>query len=174
MMPTAAEVEARYMVKPIPGISARHNLIFDIGGSARELPKPLLKAHYEEVASFKSTLKLDPDWREYDRMLKKDEMVLIRAKDGIQTVGYMIVVVKPHLHYKQVKVATDDLHYLHPAYRNLGAGKAMLQIAEKIAIERGAVFVTLRSKAAHNHGYIFEGMGYVLTDLLYVKELTNA
>jgi GNAT superfamily N-acetyltransferase len=71
-------------------------------------------------------------------------------------------------------MATDDLHYLMPAYRNLGAGKAMLQIAEKVAIERGAVFIHLRCKAAHNHGYIFEGMGYVLTDFLYVKEITRA
>jgi GNAT superfamily N-acetyltransferase len=82
---------------------------------------------------------------------------------------------KPHLHYSATQVAINDVHFLRREYRGLGAGKAMIAFAEGAARAAGAKLFSMRCKAApeKDHGHIFTGMGYTLTDLVYVKDLTH-
>lgn len=123
----------------------------------------------------KGVLALEPDWAEYQRLQEKGQLIFVaaRSKRG-RVAGYAIIVLRPHMHYAGAKVAYDDAHYLAPKYRSQGWGKKMIQYAEKVALAAGAKVFSMRTKAGeHNHGHIFESMGYQLTDLVYLKDLTN-
>ncbi len=134
-----------------------------------------MRAHYEEVAPMKDINKMAPDWANYREMQDMGQLIFLTARnhDG-EMVGYMVVVVRPHLHYRRTKVAIDDLHYLAPEYRGAGWGKKMISFAEQQAAKKGAKVFSMRCKAESNHGYIFESLGYKLTDLVYLKDLTDA
>jgi GNAT superfamily N-acetyltransferase len=135
------------------------------------IPTEMMLDHYEENAPFKHTLRMDMDWTEYLDAQDDDEFFLITARLDGKLVGYMGIFVHPHLHYRETMVAVDDAHYLMPGFRGQGAGKAMIDFAEKTAAARGATVFSMRCKVAQNHGHIFESLGYKLTDLVYLKDI---
>jgi GNAT superfamily N-acetyltransferase len=149
------------------------------------IPQWLLLDHYDENAPIKRVFKQDLDWSRYMQAQDKDEFFLVTARIGLpqlkvesaglvgKLVGYMAMFLQPHLHYRQTKVACDDAHYLMPEYRGQGAGKAMIAFAEKVAAERGASVFSMRCKAEQSHAHIFESLGYKLTDLVFLKELSH-
>jgi GNAT superfamily N-acetyltransferase len=138
------------------------------------IPGWMMLDHYEENAPIKRVFKQDLDWTRYMQAQDKGEFFLVTARIGLgRMVGYMAMFLQPHLHYKQTKVACDDAHYLMPEYRGQGAGKAMIAFAEKMAAERGATVFSMRCKAEQSHAHIFESLGYKLTDLVFLKELSH-
>ncbi len=139
------------------------------------IPTAILEAHHAEVGVLKGTLDLMPDWAQYELLQVKGELIFITARSNrARVAGYMLVILRPHLHYAGAKVAYDDAHYLTPKYRGGGWGKKMIQYAERRAKAYGAKVFSMRTKAGeHNHGYIFESLGYKLTDLVYLKDLTD-
>jgi GNAT superfamily N-acetyltransferase len=138
------------------------------------IPGWMLLDHYDENAPIKRVFKQELDWTRYMQAQDKGEFFLVTARIGLgRMVGYMAMFLQPHLHYKQTKVACDDAHYLMPEYRGQGAGKAMIAFAEKTAAERGATVFSMRCKAEQSHAHIFESLGYKLTDLVFLKELSH-
>jgi GNAT superfamily N-acetyltransferase len=138
------------------------------------IPGWMLLDHYDENAPIKRVFKQDLDWSRYMQAQDKGEFFLVTARIGLgRMVGYMAMFLQPHLHYRQTKVACDDAHYLMPEYRGQGAGKAMIAFAEKMAAERGATVFSMRCKAEQSHAHIFESLGYKLTDLVFLKELSH-
>jgi GNAT superfamily N-acetyltransferase len=154
-----------------------NHLIFDVERFSRyAIPIDILEAHYEELAPFKHLNRLKPDWGAYATMQERGELLFVTARKKTRPshlVGYMIMVVRPHLHYQDVLVAVDDIHYLMPNFRGAGWGKKMIAFAEAEAAKMGAKIFSTRCKAKSDHGHIFESMGYELTDLVYIKDLTN-
>jgi GNAT superfamily N-acetyltransferase len=156
---------------------ARDILTFDIERLSRySIPPALLEAHYKELAPLQHINKLKPDWEAYSHMQQLGDLLFVTARITTRPchmVGYMVLVVRPHLHYGDVLVAIDDIHYLAPEYRGAGWGKKLIEFAEQAAANMGAKIFSVRCKAKSNHGYIFESLGYELTDLVYIKDLTN-
>lgn len=138
------------------------------------IPVWMLSDHYKENNKF-DALKLKPDWDYYISEQKAGRFFFVsaRARTG-ELVGYMAMFLRRHPHYADAKIAIDDVHYLMPAYRNLGYGVAMISFAESIAREAGATVFSLRCKNDEPHGGIFEALGYKLTDLVYVKDIRHA
>lgn len=135
----------------------------------------MLADHYAENAPMKDVLKLKPDWAFYMEEQKFGRFLFItaRARTG-EIVGYTALLLRRHPHYADTIVAVDDVHYLMPAYRGQGYGKHLIAFSETAARERGARLFSMRCKADQDHGFIFESLGYRLTDLVYIKELTDA
>ncbi|HWS65711.1 MAG TPA: GNAT family N-acetyltransferase [Steroidobacteraceae bacterium] len=141
------------------------------------IPAWMINDHFQENAKHRNVFeRVDPDWDYYAEIQRKGELVMVIARDEktLELVGYIALVLRPHPHYRTVKVAVDDLHYLLPSRRGLGAGKRMLQYAESAAREAGAQVFSMRHKAAQDHGHIFRALGYELTDMVYTKDIRNA
>jgi GNAT superfamily N-acetyltransferase len=137
------------------------------------IPFQLFQDHYAEIAAPKNSfVKPAPDWSRYLEAQEKGEFIAIIARDQGKVVGYMSIFLQPHQHYIATVMAVDDMHYLMPSYRGRGAGKQMIEFAEQAAVERGATVFSMRCKAAQDHGHIFKSLGYELSDLVYLKELT--
>lgn len=142
------------------------------------IPNWMLNDHMREVGSLpKLTVRPQPDWPFYMAEQDAGRLIFLSARDPIrdhELVGYQVILLMRHPHYQHILVATGDLHYLMPAYRGEGNGKRLLQEGERIAFERGARMFLLRTKAKRtSHGPLFESMGYELSDLVYVKDLTQ-
>lgn len=97
---------------------------------AREFPV-LFRQHWEEIALNRDKIPLDPHWdRYYDFDIADILNVLTVRANGV-LVGYLFVLVFPHLHYASTTWAQTDMFWLHPAYRQGGAGIRMFKMLEQ-------------------------------------------
>jgi GNAT superfamily N-acetyltransferase len=131
----------------------------------------LLRLHWKEIAPYQDLFTLNPNTAYYREGEKLGAIHIITARmDGL-LIGYIVMQLNPHPHYKHVKIATDDIHFLHPDYRRGSVGTRLFLAAEKAMKTLGAQVMVLRCKAAHNHGVLFERIGYNVQDIVYSKRL---
>jgi GNAT superfamily N-acetyltransferase len=127
--------------------------------------------HWTEIADHKDILKLDPDIKRYFYLLEHKKIVVVSAREGEKLVGYIIIFVSPHMHYQTVLFALEDIHYVLPEYRGRGIFKEILRTAEQVLTGMGVKFSTLRTKFKSDHGALFEELGYVPIEAIYMKRL---
>ncbi len=131
----------------------------------------LLRLHYAEIAPYQDLFKLNPDIATYMKLQATGILYIVTARSAGKLVGYVSLIVKEHVHYKDVLMATDDIHFLHPDWRKGGTGLRMLKFAEQKMREMGVKVMALRTKVASNHGVLFERLGYEPMDVVYLKRL---
>lgn len=134
-----------------------------------EEAKPLLVDHWNEVAHFKD-IPLDPD---YDSYLKIEEAGMsktftARTDDGT-LVGYAVFFVRPHIHYRSMVMAQQDIVYVDAAHRP--SSILFFDYCDMELKAMGINVVSQHVKSKHNFGSILERHGYELMDLIYVKRL---
>src|SRR4051812_26390781 len=84
--------------------------------------KPLLDLHWNEIASHKERFLLEPDWKKYEALANNGVMRIFTARENGALIGYAIFFVTPHLHYKKMIIAKNDITYLCPDFRKGSAG----------------------------------------------------
>ena len=129
--------------------------------------KPLLELHYNEIAKNKQLMIMNPDEAVYKQLDGK--LLLVCARDNKKLVGYFLWIMTTALHYKHVKTAEEDLHYLLPDYRLGMNGYLFIKEACKLAKEHGAQLLIMREKIGHSHPAIMQRLGFAPTDLVYTK-----
>jgi hypothetical protein len=132
-----------------------------------------LKDHYEEVAKFKRVLRLNPDMERYLNLQRMDRLHLVTVREGGQLRGYSIHFIYHHPHYRQVKCAEDDIHYVIPPLRRMGVGKTLRGFALDGLKERGVQFVTARMKVGHEHETHLRELGYAPMEMCWARDLTE-
>ena len=134
----------------------------------------LTQEHWREIAPYHDLLKVDPDIELYKLMDLKGRLITCTARDydaGDQLVGYMVLMIGPHPHYRSVICATEDLHFLRADYRKGWTGVRFMRFCEKAAQLKGAQLITGRAKARTQHGALYKRLGYDLMDEVYTKRL---
>ena len=134
----------------------------------------LLRAHYEELATNKDTVPLDPDFGFLIDQEAKGFYRIWTARDGKLLVGYIGWWVFPHPHYRSIMHARDDLYMLDPAYRSGFNGYRMFASAIDALRELGVKRCMMHSKVhfeAERGGLrrLFRRLGFEHTDELWVK-----
>ena len=132
--------------------------------------KPLLIAHYREIAHFQD-IPLDPDYTRYLEMDLKGLLRIYTVRDHELLVGYALYFVMPALHYRGSLQAFQDILFIHPDYRKGRSGMALLKFSHEALKSDGVQVVRQHVKAAHNFGPLLERLGYELEDLIYTKRL---
>lgn len=132
--------------------------------------KPLLEAHWEEIAHYKD-IPLNPDYELYLAIEKTGALRCYTARTSSgELIGYSVHLLKYHPHYKQSLQANQDIIYIDPRYRGGVGGRFILWCDEQLKAE-GVQVVYHHIKAAHNFGKLLERFGYELQDLIYCKRL---
>ncbi len=131
--------------------------------------KPLLEKHYKEIAHY-SDIELDPDYDAYVKMESMGAVRVFTARDdaGI-LVGYAIFFVRYNIHYKKSLQAHQDILFVDPARRGIGA--KLIQWSDEQLRAEGVQAVYHHVKSAHNFGPLLERIGYQLVDLIYARRL---
>lgn len=135
----------------------------------KEEIRPLIVDHWQEIALDKETVKLDPDWDEYDRLATAGQLHLLTARVNNELVGYYVGIVKPHLHYKNSLTAFNDVLYIKPEHRQGMVGIRLFKEIERTLKERGVQKTYMNTKAHHDFGVIMERLGYKKTETIYTK-----
>lgn len=139
----------------------------DVYGEAAEL----MKLHWDEVAPYKDLLTINLDLSLYGQFERDGKLVTIAARHGAVLVGYIVMMLHRHHHYAHAMVATEDVHFLHRDFRKGTTGLRLIMVAEAEMVRRGIHIMTLRTKVEHNHGLLFERLGYAAQDIVYTKRL---
>jgi GNAT superfamily N-acetyltransferase len=131
--------------------------------------KPMLEHHYDEIALDKEHIKLNPDYDAYKTLCSSGFMRIITARDGGKLVGYCIVIIKHHLHYRDSLTAIDDIFYVDKEYRKGLTGVKLFIKTEEILKKYGVQRVIMNTKLHHDVGAIFDRLGYKETERVFTK-----
>lgn len=131
----------------------------------------LFRDHWNEIAEMKDVNRLDPDVDEYKKLERVGYLHVMTARDDGRLVGYYACFVKRNLHYRSVVVGSDDLYFVHPAYRGTGVGVRLFLAAEQMQRDANAVLAVLKDKVAHSHEALFAKLGYEKMENVYWKKL---
>jgi hypothetical protein len=131
--------------------------------------KPLLEAHWEEVAHFKD-IPLNPDYGIYQQLEAMGVLRIysMRREDGSLS-GYVVFLVKPNLHYQQSLQAFQDIVYVDPNERLNGAF-FLMWCDEQLKAE-GVQVVCHRVKHAVDFGPLLKRIGYESVETMWVRRL---
>lgn len=145
----------------------------------REL-RELWDEHWREVAINQDMIKLDPDIPAYNTMEAAGMLHVVVGREAGRVIGYHISFVRPHLHYRTSLSAITDVYFIRASHRGPRAAIRLFEAAEKTLAARG-VQKTFNGTKIHkspdgrslDHGRLFEHMGHVEAERLYVKVIRN-
>ncbi len=83
---------------------------------AHELP-PLFVEHWREVERHQDTIPLAIDWDRYYAMDIQGFLRILTVRSDGRLVGYVFVILGPHLHYVTTPWANVDMFWLDPLFR---------------------------------------------------------
>ena len=111
----------------------------------REAPA-LLAAQWEETATEKVFMDLDPDWRTYEAMERTGRLLTLGVFDGSDLVGYSLGIVMPHPNCVSKVHYSNAQFYVLPSHRRSGIGRFLYNTTRQRAMTAGAEFILWRVK----------------------------
>ena len=137
--------------------------------SVVEDAKGLLDDHWEEVALNKDKIKINPDWDAYYTLQEQGKLKVFTARDEGVLVGYFVVFVSPHIHYKDHLFAKNDLIYLAPSHRKGFTGIKLIKFAEGCLKEDGVSVLVVNTKNRKPFHKLMIFLGFTSEDIEYSK-----
>lgn len=132
--------------------------------------KPLLRAHWVEIAHYKD-IPLLPQWAGYQRAEQEDKLRIYTVRNP-DLIGYAVYAVAPAIHYSSTLIAVQDVLYLAPEHRHGRVGWRLIEFADTELRAEGVQVVVQHQKIAHpTLGKILERMGYEQQDIIWTRRL---
>jgi len=141
--------------------------------SVSEDIKPLIEQHWEEIALNKDKIKLNPDWEAYQSLEDQGKLKIFTVREDSELVGYFIVVVGTHIHYKDHLFASNDIIYLSPKHRKTGTGIKLIEFAEKCLAEDGVSVLTINTKVHRPFDKLMDFLKFNKVERVYSKYIGN-
>lgn len=137
----------------------------------RDSAASLLVEHWKEVALNKDIIPLDPDWDAYEKLEGEGKLRIFTVRDSSLLVGYFVVIVDTHIHYKSTLFATNDLIYLRPSSREGFVAARLIRFAEKCLRADDVTVLMINTKDHRPFDPLLIRGGYELFDRVYGKRL---
>jgi L-amino acid N-acyltransferase YncA len=131
--------------------------------------EPLWPEHYTEIAVDKDRMPMRPDVATYQALDAAGRLQIVVARDDGRMVGYVLSVIRPHLHYADVLCGYEDAYFLTQSRRRGMVGVKLLREAVRYMQSVGVQKAFFMTKVSLNMGPIFERMGFTMTDVVYSK-----
>lgn len=129
----------------------------------------LWQEHYDEIAVQKERMPMRPDEATYRALEAAGRLQIVTArKDGVM-VGYILSIIRPHLHYADVLSGYEDAYFLSKPHRQGLAGVKLIREAVRQMQRVGVQKCFFMTKASLDMGRIFERLGFAKTDIVYSK-----
>ena len=140
-------------------------------GYLRAHASRLIQEHYDEVCAVKDLQALDPMWDEYEAVERRGKAFVLGAQVGDELVGYSLTFVGPHIHYANTIAAHNDVVFLTKEHRRSGLGLELIQATERLARDKGAVYITWHAKPGSALERMMPRMGYRAHETVFLKRL---
>lgn len=131
----------------------------------------LQRAHWFEVAKNKELMVLNPDVDSLRLLEQKGNLVTLIAMNDGYIVGYSCSILHNHLHYRQLKMAQNDLLFIHPNYRNSPLGLRLMKETERVCKQFGVDIYCWRAKEDTSLYKILDKKGYARHEVVFTKRL---
>lgn len=131
---------------------------------------PLFAQHFQEISQYPD-IPLDIDLDGYLQQARAGCLRVYTARSAGQLIGYTVFFVRRNLRYRSSLQASQDVLYLHPAYRKGRVGLKLIRFSEESLKAEGVQVLYQHVKAVRDEGRLMERLGYTLVDLLYAKRL---
>lgn len=125
--------------------------------------------HWEEIAVQKDRMPMRPDEEAYRALEAAGRLQIVTAREQGVMVGYIVSVVRPHMHYADVLTGYEDAYFLSKSHRKGMAGVKLIREAIRHMRAVGVQKCFFMTKAALDMGRIFERLGFTKTDIVYSK-----
>lgn len=133
--------------------------------------QPMLELHYDELTLHKEVVKLDPDWQRYADLEHAGKFHLFTARQDGALIGYSAFFLQPHLHYRSLMLAMNDVLFLHPQHRNGMTGIRLIKTSEHGMKVLGANKIVWHAKYSNDLATILARLGYELEEVMVGKIL---
>lgn len=127
--------------------------------------------HWREVALHRDEIPLDPDFAEYERLAGAGQLHVTVARCRGDCVGYAVVVVRRHLHYRTSLTGFFDLYYVAPEFREGWTGVKLFKAVEQAMRKRGVQRLVTGTKLSLDMSAIFKRLGYDESERVHMKLL---
>jgi GNAT superfamily N-acetyltransferase len=134
---------------------------------------PLLELHREELATYKHLMILKPDMDKYRAIDAAGNLLGLGLFNEDKIVGYSIFIITNALHYADLKIAQNDILYIHPDYRGTQWGIRLIKASEDAIKERGIKMIMWHGKENTSFSSLMPRLGYLVQDIMFSKELQN-
>ena len=132
---------------------------------------PLLEKHWEEVAINKEKIKLNPDWDAYANLEDAGVLKIFTARNEDKLIGYFVVFVKSHIHYKDHLFCYNDVIFVDEEYRKGFTSPRLIKFAEKCLKADGVEVMIVNTKTHKPFDSLLVWLGYKHIENLYSKVL---
>jgi len=135
---------------------------------------PLFVQHWREVGANQDRVPLRVNVRQLMQYEQMGLLGIVAARHDGKLVGYVVILMGPHLHHADSVWAQFDGFWLDPAYRKGVSGYRMLRGAVAAVRKKGANVVIAPVKQSFENGRVnrlFERMGFTATDVVFTKVL---
>lgn len=131
----------------------------------------LLTDHWEDVAVNKDVIKLNPDWDAYHNLENNGSLKIFTVRVDEKLVGYFVVILRNHIHYKDHLYAFNDALFLKHEYRKGLTGAKLMKFAEKCLKEDDVSVLVVNTKRHKPFDRLLEWLGYSHVENVYSKYL---
>lgn len=135
--------------------------------------RPLLEKHWQEIAVNKEHIKLNPDWEAYADLEASGNLKIFTARDGSALIGYFVVFVRNHIHYKDHLFAHNDILFLSEPYRKGFTGIKLIKFAEECLKADGVSVLTINTKTHKPFDGVLQRLGFNHVENIYSKLLRS-
>ena len=136
--------------------------------------KPLLMAHWRELALFQNDIPLDPDFEVYQALDKAGALAayMIRQETDRRLVGYGVYFLRKHHHYRQHMWAVSDIILVERSHRNAGVGNGLFDFMEPDLKAQGVAVMHTMTKVMHPElAALLQMRGHDKVEVSYAKRL---
>lgn len=137
--------------------------------TCRRSAEDLIKEHWQEIAVNKDKIKLNPDWDAYEELEAAGKLKIFTARDNGKLVGYFVVFINRHIHYKDHIYACNDILFLKEEYRKGMTGVKLIKFAEKYLKDDGVSVFVVNTKVHKPFDPIMDRLGFNLVERVYSK-----
>lgn len=133
----------------------------------------LFSEHWDEVALNKQVMVLKPDLQRYEAMGANGNLLVLGAWDGDELVGYSVNFVMQHLHYKDLRICSNDLLFVAQAHRKGRVGLRLIRATEEHARAAGAELMLWHGKPNTALVELMPALDYGVQDIIFSKQLSK-
>lgn len=132
----------------------------------------LFQQHWDEIALNKNLMVLKPDREQYEAIEALGRLLVLAVFDAVgEMVGYSVTIVMPHLHYADLRVASNDVLFVSKPYRRTRLGLQLIRETEEKAKARGARLMLWHAKQGTALEALMPKLGYGVQDVVFSRGL---
>ncbi len=130
--------------------------------------------HWEEIALDRDVIKLEPDYKNYEKLAKAGLLHVVTMRVEGVLAGYHISIVAPHLHYASSMTAFTDIFFVRKVHRVGLRGYFLLKFMRDSLFARGVQRIYMATKLHLDLDPLIKRLGGRPVERLYTITKRNA